>query len=204
MRRHLALIFGLVLLALTAQASDPTSNLRDGDIIFHRSLSSLSQAISLVTESPITHMGMIVIRDGEPYVLEAAGTVRITKLDDFANNGADGHYVVKRLADADKVLTPEVIAKMKAAGEKFIGSPYDGFFGWSDEKLYCSELVWKVYEAVGIKLGELRKIGEYNFNHPIVKEQLRQRYGDRVPVDEPVIAPSDIFALDSLVVVAEK
>lgn len=205
MRRHLALVFGLLLLALTAQASSSTNPvLRDGDIIFHQSLSSLSQAIALVTESPMTHMGVIVIRDGEPWVLEAAGTVRLTRLEEFTDNGADGHYVVKRLVKADELLTPVALARMKAAGETFIGKPYDGFFGWSDDRLYCSEVVWKVYAAAGIKLGELRKIGDYNFSHPIVQEQLKQRYGDNVPTEEPVIAPSDIFSLDSLVEVVSK
>src|SRR5512138_1870565 len=100
MGRHLALILGLLLLALTAQASDPAVQLHDGDIIFHHSLSELSEAISLVTGSDITHMGMIVMRDGQPWVLEAAGTIRYTPLGEFVNNGADGHFVVKRLKNA--------------------------------------------------------------------------------------------------------
>jgi hypothetical protein len=33
---------------------------------------------------------------------------------------------------------------MKATGEGFLGKDYDLTFGWSDERLYCSELVWKV------------------------------------------------------------
>ena len=81
---------------------------------------------------------------------------------------------------------------------------YDGQFNWSDDQLYCSELVWKIYHVAGIDLGKLRKLKEYRFDHPIVKEQLRRRYGDNVPLEEPVIAPSDIFALESLVTVTQR
>ena len=43
---------------------------------------------------------------------------------------------------------------MRQVGESFRGRPYDLTFEWSDERIYCSELVWKIYErALGIEIG---------------------------------------------------
>jgi hypothetical protein len=202
--RVLLIIAAVLLFSLTAFSADSTVVLRDGDIVFHRSLSNLSQAISLVTGSEITHMGMILFREGKPWVIEAGGTVRYSTYEEFINRGAEGKFVVKRLRLADSLLTPVRLDSMRAVANRFLGRNYDGQFNWSDDQLYCSELVWKIYHGAGIDLGKLRKLKEYRFDHPIVKEQLRRRYGDNVPLEEPVIAPSDIFALESLVTVTQR
>lgn len=188
--------FIVVLLLINAAllASDSTVALQDGDIIFHRSQSNLSQAIALVTGSDMTHMGMVLMRDGSPWVIEAGGTVRYSTLDEFIARGAGHTYVVKRLVQTDSLLTESRLDSLRSSAEAFLGKPYDGQFNWSDDQLYCSELVWKIYHRVGIDLGALRKLGEFNLEHPIVREQLRRRYGENVPLEEPVIAPSDIFA----------
>ena len=42
---------------------------------------------------------------------------------------------------------------MKTIGRKYLGRDYDLRFEWSDDKIYCSELVWKIYkEAFNIAL----------------------------------------------------
>ena len=45
--------------------------LKNGDIVFQESQSSQSKAIREGTNSPITHMGIVHIRKGKPYVYEA-------------------------------------------------------------------------------------------------------------------------------------
>ena len=53
-------------------------------------------------------------------------------------------------------LSPSQLKRLKDEGLKFKGKPYDQYFGWSDEKIYCSELVWKMYKsALGMELGKL-------------------------------------------------
>lgn len=183
---------------------DSTAILKDGDIVFHRSLSSLSTAISLVTNSEITHMGVIFFRDSLPWVIEAGGSVRYTPYEEFIARGAEQKFWVKRLAGADTLLTAVRVDSMRAVAERFLGRSYDGQFNWSDDQLYCSELAWKAYHAIGVDLGKLRKLKEYKFDHPIVKEQLRRRYGDNVPLEEPVIAPSDIFSIPELITVTQR
>ncbi len=196
----------LLLCALnpSSAADDSTAILKDGDIVFHRSLSNLSTAISLVTNSEITHMGVVFFRDSSPWVIEAGGTVRYSTFEEFTSRGAEQKFWVKRISGADTLLTDARVDSMRAVAERFLGRSYDGQFNWSDDQLYCSELVWKAYHAIGIDLGNLRKLKEYEFDHPIVKEQLRRRYGDNVPLEEPVIAPSDIFALPNLITVMQR
>lgn len=118
---------------------------------------------------------------------------------DWIKRGENGHYVVKRIKDSEKVLTPETLIKMKQIGEKYAGIEYDLYFEWSDSKIYCSELVRKIYkEAIGLEIGELEKLGDFNLTDNAVKQKLAERYGDTIPKDELVISPASIFNSDLL------
>ncbi len=74
------------------------------------------------------------------------------------------------------------------------GKPYDLYFEWSDQRIYCSELVWKAYrEAVGIELGDRQKLRDFDLSDARVKAKMRERFGGEVPLDEPVISPAAMF-----------
>src|SRR5437879_2678925 len=136
-----------VLLVACSAASAPA--VQDGDIIFQTSRSSQSLAIQRATHSPYSHMGIMLYRSGRPFVLEAIATVRYTPLVEWIDRGSGGHYVVKRLRDAANVLAPPRLARLRRAAESFQGRPYDPTFEWSDNRLYCSELVWKIRPCCG-------------------------------------------------------
>ncbi len=138
-----AAFFLMVSLSLGCVA-DPAYKPVNGDIIFHTSKSSQSATIQLVTKSRYSHMGIIYIRDGHPVVFEAVEPVKATPLNEWVARGEGGHYVVKRLADASTLLSPEALMRMQEVGEGFAGKHYDPCFEWSDERIYCSELVWKI------------------------------------------------------------
>ena len=180
-----------VWLCLAASAPAVAAGWRDGDIIFHTSRSAQSAAIQRATHSRYSHMGVIFMRNGKPYVFEAIATVRYTPLTQWTARGSDGKYVVKRLKSG---LTANQAAKLRAAAQKFAGKPYDLFFEWSNERIYCSELVWKIYsQAIGVELGQLQKLREFDLTDPVVRAKLRERYGSHVPLDEPVISPAAIY-----------
>ena len=44
---------------------------------------------------------------------------------------------------------------------------------------------------------------EYNFDHPIVKAEAEKRYGKSIPMEEDIVAPSDIFDAKNLKTVYE-
>lgn len=179
-----------------------SDSLRNGDMIFQTSRSGQSKPIQLATRSPWSHCGIVFLRGGKPYVFEAAGKVKRVPFKRFIGKGDGKKFVVKRLKDADSVLTPEALRKMKAAGEAFDGKPYDSFFGWADDRIYCSELMYKIYRnALGIEIGRTRKLKDFDLSHPVVAEALKQRYGGVLPLDEPVISPADMHDDKRLVTV---
>jgi hypothetical protein len=78
-------------------------------------------------------MGLVVIRDGAPYVLEASATVRYTPLKKWIERGAGHHCELKRLRDSATMLTPEHVNALHQAGARFLGRPYDLTFGRSSQ-----------------------------------------------------------------------
>lgn len=185
-------------------AKDELEGFRNGDIIFQTSKSNQSKAIQLATHSKYSHMGIVYSMDGTLFVYEAVQPVKLTKLSDWIKRGENSHYVVKRLKQSEKVLTAENLRKMKDVGSRFKGKDYDLYFGWSDDKIYCSELVWKIYkEALGIEIGNLQELREFDLTHDIVKSKMKERYHDKIPLDEKVISPGAMFDSDKLLTVKE-
>lgn len=170
------------------------AEIKSGDIIFQTSVSGQSKAIQLATHSKYSHCG-IVYKNGENYfVYEAIEPVCLTPLDDWIARGSGGHFVIKRLKNADEVLTPLVLSKMKTVGDRFKGKHYDLYFEWTDDKIYCSELIWKVYkEATGLELGKLEKLKNFDLSSVAVKEKMKARYGNNIPMNETVISPESVY-----------
>ncbi|MBN1514945.1 YiiX family permuted papain-like enzyme [Candidatus Sumerlaeota bacterium] len=187
----------IVLIGCAAQENYAPQN---GDIIFHTSTSSQSKAIQLATNSPYSHMGIVYIQDGKPFVFEAVQPVKSTPLAEWIERGEGNHFVVKRLKDASERLTPDILKRMKSAGDTIAGKDYDLYFEWSDNRIYCSELVWKVYDrAADIQLGELQTISEFDLSHPIVAAKIKERFNGSIPADETVISPAAIFNSPELI-----
>jgi hypothetical protein len=205
-RVFLMAALGLAVLGVSAvRSTAATDSFRDGDIVFHVSRSAQSLAVQRATRSKYSHMGMVVHRDGKPHVLEAAVRVKYTPLHEFLERGEHGHYVVKRLREADEVFSGGARGRLLSVASTFVGKPYDPTFEWSDERIYCSELIWKIYErSLGLRLGELKRLADFSLDDHAVKKKLHERYGARVPLDENVIAPVDIFEFDGLDVVATR
>ena len=179
--------------------------IENGDIIFQTSKSSQSKAIQLATNSKYSHMGIIYENDEKFYVYEAIQPVKLTPLKEWINRGENRHYVIKRLKNADQVLTSSVLTKMKQTGEQFKGKPYDIYFEWSDDKIYCSGLVWKIYkEAANIEIGQLEQLSDFDLSNDIVQAKMKERYGDNIPMDEKVISPAAMFNSDKLITIEVK
>jgi hypothetical protein len=207
-RRHVDHMSRVTLLAVALLLGGCAQNQgyepRNGDIVFQTSRSSQSLAIQLATKSPYSHMGIVYVRDGDPFVFEAVQPVKLTPLRTWIERGEREHFVAKRLRDADSRLTPETLQKMRAAGEQLAGKDYDLYFEWSDDRIYCSELVWKVFErGAGIRLGQQQTIAAFDLSHPAVQAKVKERYGDRVPLDEVVASPVAIFEAAALMTVYE-
>lgn len=173
-----------------------------GDIIFQTSESAQCEAVRIATNSKFSHCGIIFVEDNKTYVYEAVQPVKKTLLSDWIKHGKESKYVVKRLKNHDSKLSKEILLKMFEDGKKYINKDYDLYFEWSDDKIYCSELVWKIYKnGANIELCDLKKLKEFNLNHPKVQEIMKQRYGNNIPYDEKVVAPSQLYESSLLVTI---
>jgi cell wall-associated NlpC family hydrolase len=179
--------------ASAASAGDPAY--RTGDIIFQTSRTSQSLAVQLATHSKFSHVGIVVIREGKPWVFEAVKTVKYTPLGEWVRQGvADGRFAVERLKDHAALDRAVRGGSFDRACRTYEGKPYDSFFGWGDDRIYCSELVWKVYrEALGLNLAPLKRLKDFDLSDDRVQALMKQRYGRHIPLEEPVVSPSQLF-----------
>lgn len=203
LRQRLLLIALAATLPLAACGREPT--LQDGDIIFHTSRSAQSAAIQRATHSRYSHMGLVLHKDGKPYVFEAVSTVKFTPLAQWIARGEGGRYVVKRWREAPQRLDAAGVARLRREATALAGRPYDLAFAWSDARIYCSELVWKAYQrAFGVRLGETQHLRDFDLTDAAVKAKLRERYGKQIPLDEVVISPAAMFDSGLLQTVASE
>ena len=136
------------------------------------------------------------------YVLEAVQPVKYTRLKSFIGRSVGRHFVIKRLKNRDFHLTPENIMRMKRVGRSFLGRNYDSYFEWTDKRIYCTELVWKIYNrALNIKVGNLERLRDFDLTHSVVKKLLYKRYGKRWPLDQKVISPSTMFKAKNIITI---
>ncbi len=170
------------------------NDIKNGDLIFQTSLSSQSKAIQLATKSKYSHCGIIFNENDKLYVFEAIQQVKKTPLVKWIARGENNHYVIKRLKNSDKILTENVLAEMKKEGKYFSGKNYDLAFEWTDDRIYCSELIWKIYKhATGLEIGKLEKLEDFDLSNEIVKAKIKERYGNKIPKDEIVISPRSVY-----------
>lgn len=127
----LCIVIGYVLLI------NRTYKPQEGDVIFHMSKSSQSEMIQKGTCSIYSHCGIIVMRKGVPYVLEAENGVELTELKKWISRGQWHHHY--------RIMRPWKDVSSKKIKYK-TGAKYDKDFLLDNGKYYCSELVWDIYK----------------------------------------------------------
>ena len=191
MRRLAITLSAFLFTSLAVSADLPV---REGDVIFQSMKSTSGEAIRIATHSDFSHVGVVLFRGTEPFVFEAVEPVKFTPLQAWIERGEGGRYVVRRLKQADSLLTDPARATLHALAKKYEGLHYDTVFGWTNERMYCSEVVWKMYkQACNIEVGRLQKLRDFDLTSDLVRKKLQERYGDAIPLDETVVSPQSIF-----------
>ena len=150
-------------------------------------------------------MGVIFLRQGRPYVLESASTVRYTPLADWTRRGEGGRYVIKRLRDGDRRLGPEEIAALTQAAKRYLKRPYDPYFEWTDDRMYCSELAWKLFKsALGAEIGVLPGTERVRPDRPDRPQEPRRAVRGQAAASQKVISPAAMFESKELVEVERR
>ena len=164
---------------------------QDGDIVFHESSSRQSPIIKLAQHSKWTHCGIVFYIGEKAYVYEAVEPVKYTPLKDWIARGKNGVYCAKRLG---RPLSASTIEKMKTVGIKYKGKHYDTLFQWSDNKIYCSELIWKIYsQGADIELCPPEKFADFPISNPMVKKLIKERYGNKFDPSEQLVSPNALY-----------
>lgn len=177
--------FRSMLVEVMTATKDPIEDVREGDVIFQTSLSQQSPLIKMGTRSTITHCGVVVMKDGKPYVLETQKTLVLTTLKKFIARGKDGKYWHKR-PKLDNI-------KIKYSG--YLGKSYDLAFKFDNGKFYCSELIYDVYlNQLGVELCKPKKIDDYlilgTHRIPKIKRAMEKR---GITMEQYAVAPVDVF-----------
>jgi len=65
--------------------------------------------------------------------------------------------------------------------------------------------VWKIYKrGAGIEVGKLEKLKDFDLSSDVVKNTMKQRYGNNIPLHETVVSPMAVFESDLLETIIEK
>jgi hypothetical protein len=161
-------------------------DLRSGDVVLQTSTSPQSRAIQLATGSPYSHVGIVEVAPRGTYVIEAIGRVSRTPWTAWRARGEGGRVTILRPRGVDHRKISRVLSQARA----FLGKPYDARFGWSDERIYCSELVYKAYlRGAGLRAGRLQKVRELELG--AIQKQVMERYG-RIPWELELVTPASI------------
>lgn len=183
------LFYCLLLLSNFALASTALERkLAEGDLIFIQSQTEQAAAIAESTGSTWTHVGVIVKKAGEWYVAEAVGPLQVNSLRSFIARSKSKAYKVMRFKYFSQKMVPQLYVNLYKYNQ-----PYDIFFEFSDERIYCSELTYKVMQAVtGHPIGQLQKVGELKLDGPYTKRLIEERLtaiGKELNLEEPIITP---------------
>ena len=186
----LALPFSPMMTEMITAQTDPIEEVKEGDVIFQTSQSQQSPLIQIATRSRISHCGIIVMKNGKPYVLETLKTLVVTPLDKFIARGEGGKYWLKRSNKEN----------IKIKYGSYLGKPYDLAFKFDNGKFYCSELIYDIYKnQLGIELCEPKKVSDYLMigvdKLPQIEKAMKKR---GITKEQYAVAPVDIFESDYL------
>ncbi|MFT5354458.1 MAG: hypothetical protein ACI9KE_001663 [Polyangiales bacterium] len=166
------------------------NDVQAGDVIFHRSRSAQSRIIRQVTNSPWTHVGVVFEREGALWVLEAVQPVKWTALQTWVRRGRGAEYTIRRPRAA---LSGDALNTLREHGERFLGRRYDTRFEWDERRIYCSELVWLMFEqALGVRLSEPQRWRDLTLSRA-ARRLARQRLGRLPPPEALIVTPAALL-----------
>jgi hypothetical protein len=193
MKRIVSLVFLLISLVacdmpppgIARGPKDARYSPREGDILFQSlPYTPLAAAIEGVSSSPFSHCGVVTKSDSGWLVLEAIGPVQETPLDKWIARGRSSYFAAFRMLPPYDAAIPRFLESVRS----YLGRPYDILYELDDEKIYCSELIYKAFvAATGKPLGEAKPLGELNWKPH--QEFIKQITGGKLPLERIIITP---------------
>ena len=137
-------------MSITKSDKLPAYEPRDGDLVFQALPLNvdLIQAIEGITQSHYSHVGVLHRRKGKWTVIEAcAPGVIYTPFEKWKTIGRNERWAAYRLKLQYRPLIPKFLRNLHSHA----GKPYDFKYEFTDDKLYCSELVFHAWEKTSNK-----------------------------------------------------
>ncbi|MCE1245898.1 MAG: hypothetical protein LWY06_04575 [Firmicutes bacterium] len=172
----------------TIQHNNGEVSFRDGDVVFQKIPGELGERISAITVSPVTHCGIVEVDKDEVKIIEAEETVKSTPVKEWIGAGMEKKFALLRDEKLSENQCNDVIKE--ALG--MVGRKYDFQYEWDDDKIYCSELVYKSYkQGAGVELCKFKKLGDLEYRGH--EEFIKKLMNGELPLDREMITPVDIF-----------
>lgn len=177
----------------------------EGDIIFIQSQTTQAKALREATKSVWTHVGIVVKNKSNKWaVAEAIGPLKVTPIAEFIARSKNKAYKILRFRHFDKKT---MLKSLYASLPKY-NKPYDIYFEFNQDKIYCSELTYLVFKDVtGFELGRIQKMKDMQLTGPYVQALIKKRYTDtgrEFDPEELIITPVSQLLDENLVLVKEK
>lgn len=168
MRSLIIITIVLIFNNLHSFAQDQKIILKEGDLVFQDlDCGPLCDAIEAVTEGyqgrDFSHVAIIIKENNRLRAIEAIGSeVRSISIDSlFLRTPTKNKYLVMRLNDDYQYLAKNISKNSL----KYIGKKYDDRFIMNNDSLYCSELVYEVFNS-SIKGEQIFHLQEMTYKEP--------------------------------------
>lgn len=165
------------------------SSFIEGDVIFIQSQTQQAAALREATGSVWTHVGIIVKKNSKWHVAEAIGPLKMTPINDFINRSKNKSFKIFRY----KHFKPATMLKQLYAVLPKYNKPYDIYFEFTEERIYCSELTYHVFKDVTeFEMGRIQKMKEMRLEGPYVQALIEKRLTDtgrELNPEELIITP---------------
>lgn len=176
----------------------------EGDIVMQNSSDPEFVEFGKICGSKYNHCGIIFIRprDHMYMVAEVKDSVHLTPLTEWTARGVDHHVALLRLKNSSQILNEKKTERLRKSGHLFRGKKYDDALSWSDDAIYSTELVWKMYHsALNIDICTLGKISDVKMAGTKAEEAAKKRYGQPLPAGSQFLSPDAIYkSLDMQVI----
>ncbi|WP_294261734.1 YiiX/YebB-like N1pC/P60 family cysteine hydrolase [Propionivibrio sp.] len=142
--------------------AQPMVQLNDGDIIFRRGKSAVSEAVLSIDPNPIfSHVGIVVFDGTNPMVVHAVpaetegerNAVKVEPVNRFIALDRASAIAVYRLRESNDHPSISHAAALEALRLARANTPFDTAYDLdTPDKLYCTELVWRAFRKAGMDL----------------------------------------------------
>lgn len=188
----------LSILALSSFSLLAQTQFQTGDILLQPLYCRLCELIESEEQSIYSHMGLVIEREAETFVIESFGSgVKIVTLAEFNKKTQKGQKLRHlRFKDPDvaKYLSEvtQTLRLLLHFMKKYEGLKYDDHFLWDNidengkEKLYCSELIAKLLNEVLVWDYPIKRM---HFSRNIAEWD--RHFRGRTPRDEWGNSPAD-------------